>query len=209
MDGKYGIFLSVYCVNFLSAAAMRVKFFQFLCFFPGLAWSYYAHPSITVEVCYDFGCKSRQEVSLQTGEWASVRALFNASNADMEREQIKLAVARMETLVGQYTPTYLDIGGNLPLPNGDDQFKKPPGQLDCIDESINTKGYLELFEKSGLLKFHTVTKRVYRRSFLTQHWAVQLQEINTDRLFVVDSWFENNGEPPVVVSSETWHDLSL
>lgn len=188
---------------------MTVKCLQFLCLFSGLALSHYAHPGITVEVCYDFGCKSRQEVSLETGEWASVRALFNADSADTEREQIKLAVARMEALVGQYTPTYLDIGKNLTFLNGDDQFEKPPGQLDCIDESINTKGYLELFEKSGLLKFHTVTNRVYRRSFLTQHWAAQIQEINTDRRFVVDSWFENNGEPPVVVSSEAWHDLSL
>ena len=188
---------------------MRVKFFQSLCFFSGLVLFHSAYPDITVEVCYDFGCKSQREVSLGSGEWASVRAIFNADSAETERQHIKRAVARMETLVGRYTPTYLDIGGNLSYPKGDKQYVRPPGQLDCIDESINTKRYLELFEREGLMKFHTVTERVYRRSFLTQHWAVQMEEIHTERRFVVDSWFENNGEPPVVVSSETWHDLSL
>ena len=188
---------------------MRVKFRELSMICAGCMLSFIASANVTFEVCYDFGCRSRQEVSLSTTEWFSIRAIFRADNAMAEREDIKRAVARMEYLVGRYTPTYQDLGGNMPLQDGSDPPVWLPGQLDCIDESINTSRYLELFAEEGLLRFHDAAGRTYRRSFLSQHWAAQVREINTGRHFVVDSWFEDNGEPPVMVSSEVWHDLSL
>ena len=84
-----------------------------------------------------------------------------------------------------------------------------PGQLDCIDESLNTTRYLVLFEQAGPAQVHQVGKRVYRRSILNQHWAAQVIDTTTSKRYVIDSWFEDNGEQPVLVSSERWHDLSL
>ncbi|MGI9317791.1 MAG: hypothetical protein ACR2QW_10690 [bacterium] len=188
---------------------MRVKLYQLICSLVGLVFVCSSHANVTFEVCFDFGCKSRGQVSLSAGEWSSVSTILNAATAVGERKRIKRAIAWMEILAGQYTPTHRDLGGNLLSLNSDVQVGKLSGQLDCIDESINTKRYLDLFVQAGLLKFHAVTGRVYRRSFLTQHWAVQIEEVRTGRRFVVDSWFEDNGKLPVLVSSETWHDLSL
>ena len=98
---------------------------------------------------------------------------------------------------------------NLPVTDGTHQTSLFPGQLDCIDESINTTRYLELFEQAGLLKFHRVTERAYRRSLFDQHWAAQLQDLKSSRRYVIDSWYGDNGEPPLMVSSERWMDLSL
>ena len=193
----------------LSGVPMRVKFHILSTVCVGCLVSFAACASVTFEVCYDFGCRTRQDVSLNSAEWSSVQAIFRAESAVAEREQIQRAVARMELLVGRYTPTYLDMGGNMPTQDDGDPIERLPGQLDCIDESINTSRYLELFAEAGLLKFHDAAGRAYRRSFLSQHWAAQVREINTGRHFVVDSWFEDNGELPVMVSSEIWHDLSL
>ena len=173
--------------------------------------------NVTFEVCYDFGCRHSSEVSLSVEEWRSVEIIFDAEDAAGEREDIKQAVAWMETLAGKYSPIHKDLGMNLPVVEESETGKKArkqgtslfPGQLDCIDESLNTTRYLTLFEQGGLLKFHSVGSRVYRRSILYQHWAAQVIDVTSNQRYVIDSWFEDNGEQPVLVSSERWHDLSL
>lgn len=206
---KSGIFWGDSVFRLLAGESVRVKFRDLSIIVVGCIISSIAWANVTIEVCYDFGCQSLQEVRLSDKEWYSITAIFDAEDAMQERGQIKRAVARMESLVGRYTPTHLDKGGNLPVQTGDEQLVRLPGQLDCIDESINTSQYLALFAGAGLLKFHDAAGRVYRRSFLSQHWAAQVREKKTGRYFVVDSWFEDNGELPVLVASEVWHDLSL
>lgn len=164
-----------------------------------------ASASVGFSVCFDFACKTRQEVSLTSEEWRQVEApfLLNA-NAWEERERIRDAVALLESLVGLYTPTHRDVARNIPP----GQLADLSGQMDCIDESINATTYLKLLEERSLLRFHTVTDRAYRRSLLTQHWAAQIIEVQSGRRFVIDSWFRDNGEPPFIVEGESWHDLS-
>ena len=180
----------------------QLSIFLACLFQPGIA------AAVSYQICYDFGCKHQAEIVLSDQEWSSIEALLNADKAEDERQQLKLAVARMEYLSGLYSPTYRDVGMNLPVTADNTKSDLFPGQLDCIDESINTTRYLELFEQAGLLKFHRVAERAYRRSFFDQHWAAQLQDLTTSRRYVIDSWFEDNGELPVLVSSERWMDLS-
>jgi hypothetical protein len=94
-------------------------------------------------------------------------------------------------------------------PANNESASLPSGQMDCIDESINTSTYLKLLEKDGLLKFHLVRERAYRRSLLTQHWAAQVVETANGQHYVIDSWFEDNGELPILVNGKAWHDLSF
>ena len=162
-----------------------------------------------IPVCYNFNCKNHANVSLTLSEWQTVTKGFSPApvSAEQEREYIKEAIARLEELVGRYTPTWRDVGTNLPTTKG----KAPsfPGQLDCIDESINTTTYLELLAKEGLLKYHVVSERAYRRSLFNQHWAAQIMENANNESFVIDSWFYDNGEPPYIEPLATWADLSI
>ncbi len=161
-----------------------------------------------VKVCYDFACKSSAIVQFSAQDWSKVEGLFYLSaDAPEERQRIREAVATMESIVGTYTPTYRDVGMNWPADS--DGSSLQPGQMDCIDESINTTTYLRLLEKEGLLKFHIVRDRAYRRSWLTQHWAAQVVETRNGNHYVIDSWFEDNGELPILVKGKVWHDLSL
>lgn len=165
-----------------------------------------APPNINnISVCMDFGCKNSQHVTLNEKEWAGVANWFvpSAHNAQIEREQIKQAIGWMEHVIGQHTPTHRDRGGNLsPGANF-------PGQLDCIDESLNTTTYLRLFETYGLLKHHKVLDRAYRRTLFDQHWAGQLSTIKGNEQWIVDSWFQHNGYLPYIQPTKEWKDIPL
>lgn len=161
-----------------------------------------------IPVCFDFGCKSQEIVSLPLTRWSQIAEIFlpPADTARQERKQIAEAVGTMEALVGLYTPTHNDLAFGLPK---DDSTNRPTGQLDCIDEAVNTTTYMHLFEKSGFLKHHTVIEQSYRRSLFIQHWAGQLEEQATGKHWSVDSWFYPNGYPPIIQQTSDWKDLSL
>lgn len=153
-----------------------------------------------LSVCFDFGCKTRQDVYIHTPEWRGVEEMLSGSvNAEDERARIAGAVAYMERIVGSMTPTGSDRGGNEFVEND------APGQMDCIDESTNTTSYLTLFEKRGLLKWHRVADPVYRApQILDQHWAASIEDIHSGEQFAVDSWFRDNGQPPHIQRVEAW-----
>ncbi len=155
-------------------------------------------------VCMNFSCRRKEIVSLSQDDWDSIANWLKqpASDAQTERLHIKQAIGWMEVIVGRYTPSHLDVGGDLQ--NGAVTF---PGQLDCIDESLNTTTYLKLFEQNNLLKYHTVIERAYRRTIFDQHWAGQLRTLDSNERWVVDSWFQDNGYLPYIQRSEEWEKI--
>ena len=53
-------------------------------------------------ICKNYGCKAQVMVSFAPWEWQEVRAAFSpaAANPAEEREQVRHAIALLETLVG-------------------------------------------------------------------------------------------------------------
>ena len=171
----------------------------------GRAFALDPHPTLDrIPVCYNYGCAVRQVIGISQTDWGGVAGWFYpaATAAAQEREQIRHAIGWIEVLVGRQTPTHRDKGRN-PY---DVQW---PGQLDCIDESLNTTTYLRLLQAEGLLKWHRVLDRVRRRTFVDQHWAGQIEQINTGKRYVVDSWFLDNGTLPYVQKLDDWADVSM
>lgn len=161
-----------------------------------------------IPVCYDFGCKTRTTVSLSTSEWTTVADWFVpiAASPAAERAQIKNAIGWMEVVIGRHTPIHKDLAFDLPVnAKMADIF---PGQLDCIDEAVNTTSFLKLFQMHGLLKHHVVLEAAYRRSLFDQHWAGQVRDKQTGKNFVIDSWFQPNGYLPVVQSGAHWQNIT-
>lgn len=151
-------------------------------------------------VCYNFGCKTQASVGLSRSDVAELAKLFNAvKSAKEERERIGAAIARMEQFVARTIPTGNDVGGNFREGVVED------GQQDCIDESINTTAYLSFFKAQGWLTRHAVQERVRRATFfVNDHWAAVIRDLDTGQLYVVDSWFNDNGQPPVIQKLESW-----
>jgi len=153
-------------------------------------------------ICFDNGCASLAWVKLNAEQWQRLRAVFSkpADTPAEERGQIRVAVALFETIVGAMTGTASDKGGNW-------KGFGLPGQMDCIDESINTTVYLRMLQKYGLLRWHSVADRSTRWSLFTwPHTTAVIEEGASRRRWAVDSWFLDNGEPPFVLPLETWKD---
>ena len=151
-------------------------------------------------ICHGGGCASLATVNLSDEQWQRVRAVFAQPGASpaAERAQIRTAIALFENIVGPMTGTANDKGGTFP---GLGQ----PGQMDCIDESINTTIYLTMLQKYGLLRWHNVADRATRWwIFSWPHTTAVIEERASKRRWAVDSWFLDNGEPPFVLPLETW-----
>jgi hypothetical protein len=155
-------------------------------------------PDITI--CYNYSCKRTENVRPAAGEWQEVVNQFipAARSAAEEREMIRRAIGILERIAGTQTPTYRDRGRN---PVVDDW----PGQMDCIDESINTMRYLDLLQERGLLHWHHAVGRAYRAPYIfDQHWAGQIIELETLEYYAVDSWYLDNGNAPYIQAINEW-----
>ena len=154
------------------------------------------------QTCVRFGCKQSEPVGLSEEQWLGVRGLFvpPAADAAGERERIRLAVARMEALVGPMAGTERDLPEN--------QGGQPGSlQLDCVAESVNTTTVLTILEDEGLLRFHTV-RLPEKRGFgvFYPHNTAVIVETATGTAWAVDSWFGPNAAPPDMVELSVWRN---
>jgi hypothetical protein len=149
--------------------------------------------------CYDFGCKSTQELHYSTEHWQEISAIFNQGNLDRQQEKqaIRRAVAVMERISGELSATHLDKAGNYP---GYDLAR----QMDCIDESTNTFQYLQALEEMQLLKWHRVEQKHRRNVWFNTHWTAIISEVGSKARFAVDSWYRDNGEMPYLQPLAEW-----
>ena len=156
-----------------------------------------------IPICHGFSCNIESMISLSTLEWRSVSGWLKANTSDpsAERDQIRQAIGWMEVLVGRHGPGREDRALDLK------HVAYRTGQMDCIDESINTTTYLKLFEQQSLLRWHRVVERIQRRALFDAHWASQIEEIQTGDRYVIDSWFQDNGMLPNVQKTEDWADI--
>lgn len=148
--------------------------------------------------CYDFGCKSQQEIKFSPAQWDQISALFNTTLDEGEEKQaLRKAIAVMEKFAGELAGTNLDKGGNY---SGSDI----PKQMDCIDESTNTFQYLSAIEESNLLNWHSVGLKKRRIVWFISHWTAVIIENKTKQKFAVDSWYRDNGELPYIQPLADW-----
>ena len=149
--------------------------------------------------CYDFGCKTTQELHYSAANWDEIRALFTPAIVDSatEKQAIRRAVATMERISGELSGTFRDKGGNYP---GYDIIR----QMDCVDESTNTFQYLSALEELKLLKWHRVDPKQRRIVWFLTHWSATITDIESGEKFVVDSWYRDNGELPYIQPLADW-----
>lgn len=159
-----------------------------------------APPQVTV--CWGYGCNEQRQVTLPAPDWREIRSLFGSTAADAaaERERIARAIARFEQATGRLIGTFADLGGNL-------AGSGTSYQMDCIDESRNTDGYLRVLADRGLLRWHEVTERHKRAPWLfDQHWTAVIREHGDGTAWAVDSWFLDNGKRPYIQPLHAWLD---
>lgn len=157
-----------------------------------------AHAEV-VTICYNYGCYSRAPVDYSEAQLERLhRMLAAAADANAERAAISAVIGRMYAIAGEQTPVWRDKGGNY-ADGGEN------GKMDCIDHSTNTTAFLRLLQARGWLRFHDVLAPIMRRRFFfAVHWSARIREREAKKVYVVDSWFVDNGRPAVVLPVEDW-----
>jgi hypothetical protein len=140
----------------------------------------------------------QDDEGIDEAHWQQIRDLFaDVGDSDAEKQAIRRAVALMERISGELSGTHLDKGGNYP---GSDI----PRQMDCIDESTNTFQYLSALQELELLKWHSVDLKQRRMVWFITHWTATIREIDSGRIYAVDSWYRDNGELPYLQPLPDW-----
>lgn len=168
----------------------------------------YAQPSPGVEdvsICHGYGCRWRTSVRIEPSAQAELAALFRPATEDAAAERVRLgrAIAMLEIKVGAAIGTGHDRSAAS-------TFNFDPGQLDCIDETVNTTTYLRLLRRMGLMRLHAVGTAAQRGSisgfayndFITN--TAVIVEKATGARFAVDSYFFGNGQPPQIMPLAEW-----
>jgi len=154
------------------------------------------------EHCSRYGCQTRQTIGFSKEQWEAIRGIFSPPSKDAadERDRISRVIGLMESFTGPMTGTANDKGGTF-----EGLFRE--GQLDCVDEAINTGTFLFLMKREGLIRYHELRGPAYRGWFIVRGWphvAPVIIEHETGRAFVVDSWFFDNGQPAVIIPFDLW-----
>lgn len=160
-----------------------------------------SHPASAnqVTICYNYGCRARMQVDFDDRQLDLLRRLLAAAaDASAERAAISAAIGRMYTIAGEQTPVWRDKGGNY-ADGGEN------GQMDCIDHSTNTDAFLRLLQGRGWLRFHEVLEPLRRARFIfAVHWSARIRDRETQRAYVVDGWYFDNGHPAAVFAVDEW-----
>ncbi len=151
-------------------------------------------------VCHGFDCRRRTNLVLSGADakkFASIMA--GSKSAGAERAAIGRAIAYFEQ-------RSIQAIGVKDEPKSDLTQSGLMGQMDCIDESTNSRSLLRYLESRGLLKFHSVLGNVSRGFFADgryPHSTAVVQE-KSGQKWAVDSWYEPAGGKPDIMPLTEW-----
>lgn len=164
------------------------------------------HPSLDAfPHCHGYGCRKQQTLSFTAEDWEKIDQFFEnpSQNAQEERQKIAEVIGVFEKKTGFLAGTQDDKRGTF-RQIGDDQH-------DCVDESINATTYLSLLEQRGHLNFHDILPPESRTPLTTMqngvgwpHQAAAIRERETGDVYIVDSWFHDNGHKAEIIDLQTW-----
>jgi len=152
-----------------------------------------------LQVCHGGSCKVRTLASLDPAAWSEVMLQFDPPSTSAEQERIRVGqtIGLLERLVAPQAGTADDAGANR-------RAKDQATQLDCVDEAVNTTGYLRLLAANGLLRFHQVELPVHRGGFVDAHNTAVMRDRTTGIDYAVESYFYPNGVPAAVLTLADW-----
>ena len=146
-------------------------------------------------------------VRIEPSAQAEFAGLFKPAPKGAAEERIRLAraISMFEIKVGVAIGTSNDRYAST-------TFNKDPGQLDCIDETVNTTTYLRLLTNLGLMRFNSIGEAVQRGSisgfafndFVTN--TAVIVDKKTGAKFAIDSYFFGNGQEPQIMPLAKWRD---
>lgn len=152
-------------------------------------------------ICHGYSCYYETRLDVSGQDLARLASIMRsgASSAEAERRAISRAVQYFERRSS-------DLLKVRDRPKGALGHGRELGQMDCVDESTNTTRLLRFMAQRGLLRHHTVARRVSRGYLLDNrfpHFTAVIVD-DTGKKWAVDSWYEPGGGAPDIMPLERW-----
>jgi hypothetical protein len=158
-----------------------------------------------VIVCSGYNCNFITQIKFEDDDVEYIKSIFSDKDSRtpyQERQMIASAIATMETITGDIVGTKDDKGGVLENEHIGNKTKQ-----DCVDESATTTTYLNFLIKHELVYLHEIVVPQSRGALIDGRWphfSATIRDKTTKKQYVVDSWFRDNGEPPVIMELQDW-----
>lgn len=158
-----------------------------------------------VIVCSGYNCNSITQIYFSESDLSSIKKIFKEVNGRTgyeERQMIAAAIATMEVITGDIVGTKNDKGGVL-----ENHHIGNPEKQDCVDESATSTSYLLFLQKNELITLHDVVVPQARGALIDGRWphfSAVIREKLSGQQYVVDSWYRDNGLPPVIIELKKW-----
>ena len=169
--------------------------------------SAYGAPTKALTVCSGYGCIIKDKLTLGEDVASELQRIMEPGreSAEAERAALRQAIAYMETAArAKLRFTSKDVEFSYQRHVG------KRGQMDCVDESLNTISYLKYLHAKGLLRYHTPIARFAERGALFDGRYPHKTARMRDRQGVdwaVDSWKTANGGLPEIFLLSKWYKL--
>jgi hypothetical protein len=154
-----------------------------------------------IRICHGHGCARKTKLQIDKVAAQKFTGIMagGKKSAEAERQAVSNAVQYFEK-------RSTAVIGSRDGPKSTFLASVPKGQMDCVDESTNTRSLLLYLEAQGLLKYHTVQRNVSRGFFADgryPHFTAVLRD-QAGMKWTVDSWYEPAGGPPDIWPLTVW-----
>lgn len=155
-----------------------------------------------IYVCHGFDCYYKTRYDVSGADHARYKTIMEQGRGSpaAERQAISQAIMFFEDRAS-------DAIGIRDKAKSDFGKSGEKGQMDCIDESTNSRSLLLFLQENGWLTHHRVLMNVSRGLFLDgryPHSTAVIQEKETGQRWAVDSWYEDAGGSPDIMKLEEW-----
>jgi hypothetical protein len=152
--------------------------------------------------CHGYGCRLERNFPITQSVADRFDAIMQPGKTSPEAERAALSNA-----IQYYEDLAAAAIGHRDGPKSPVVASGEKGQMDCIDESTNTRRLMTYLEARGLLAHHSISQNVTRGALLDRrypHHTAVIKETVSGKKWAVDSWYEPAGGPPDIVDLAYW-----
>ena len=154
-----------------------------------------------IEICHGYSCKYTSKLPLGSADAHRFAAILASGQKSPPAERAAIGRA-----VSYFEDRTFDVIGIRDSPKSKFGAFGVRGQMDCIDESTNTRALLLYLEDLNLLRHHTVTRNASRGMLIDGryfHNTAVVRESSGVK-WAVDSWYAPMGSNPDILLLSDW-----
>lgn len=157
----------------------------------------------TMKICSGYGCILSDKMTFSGTQKRRLKAIMSKGfgSAAAERRALASAIATMEKMSRARLRYARDVKKSYQKHAG------KRGQMDCVDESLNTTAYMKMLHANGWLKHHKPRRSYAERGFILDGRYPHKSAVMIDKSgkpWTVDSWYHGDGQKPQIMPLKKW-----